>query len=129
MNKDVIGEWIGTIICCGNNLDVYLVDFKLTGQDELGSIISTASRIYLTREQSPKQMLISLIHELLHAIAQEHQLFPKDDLNTTLNTAEEKIVEGFDSPVVNDLILNENNKAFFKRVLEGNLINQNDGKE
>lgn len=121
-NKDMVCEYIGEVTVGGVLHEVYLTDWKF-GRGEYGHIIPEANKIYLSKHQNPHNLLVTLIHEMLHRILGEYQIY-KLLSDSNLFQMEESIVETLDTPITNDLLLSETNFKMFRRILSGEFVEE-----
>lgn len=118
-SKDLKCKHIGVISVCNVPVDVYLVDWKFNGGHEHGHIIPAANKIYISREQSPQHMLVTLVHEMMHKISNEYQIHHIIANASSLWQVDEHIIEAYDQPIVMNLLLSEVNSEMFNRILGG----------
>lgn len=117
-NQDMVCNYIGDVNIGNVIHQVYLTDWKFQS-GEFGHIILEANKIYLSKQQSPHNLLVTLIHEIMHRILREYQLHRLVADSTNVFQIEESIVETLDTPLCNDLLLSEINFKMFRRILSG----------
>lgn len=116
--SDVVCKYVGEISIGGVLHRVYLTDWKFGG-GEYGSIVPSANKIYLSKHQNPHNMLITLIHEMLHKVMEEYQLIRLISDGGSSWQVMENITETLDTPITNDLLLSQTNFKMFRRILSG----------
>ena len=107
---------IGIISLQGFSFKVCLDGWRRSGEDQ-GSINPLAGIIYLASNQSPDQMLITLVHEVMHYLIDELRIAELLDTCKDKKSFEEEIAERLDGGLTSILLLDKDNQALFSKIL------------